>query len=261
MLLIALIVLTLLKVAPSDFGSGSKKPQQYLLQLFPSRLPGAALLMELGCPRGDGDKVKAHPDTVPTGAALRFGSQTLKPPCSSKQLWGNKSSWKFLFAFMHSSSRLVFDVIFTAFPLSSNSGWSGMVLGYYGNWSSAVSYKTLTGRIFPPSVFFLCFLQSKCPGWVPHALSEGCWGWKQELSAASLHSPSLPLGGSAFPSAYSSPNPALKKFNQLWTDSSDITLPNMDRRKARETMLKLLFKTKPKQQTNIHTTPPENLRR
>lgn len=92
MLLIALIALTLLKAAPSDFGAGSKKPQQYLLQLFPSRLPGAALLMELGCPRGDGDKVKAHPDMVPTGAALRFGSQTLKPLCSSKQLWGNKSS-------------------------------------------------------------------------------------------------------------------------------------------------------------------------
>ena len=32
------------------------------------------------------------PEMVPTGAALRFGPQTLKPPCSSKQPWGNKTS-------------------------------------------------------------------------------------------------------------------------------------------------------------------------
>lgn len=57
------------------------------------------------------DEVTAHPGVVPT--ALGFGwYQLKKTPCSSKQLWGNKTSWKFLLAFMYSRSGLVLFIWF-----------------------------------------------------------------------------------------------------------------------------------------------------
>lgn len=128
-------------------------------------------------------------------------------------LWGNKTSWKLLLVFMYVKSRLVLFIWFFH--------WAAAVMdGTEWSWDNLRT--SLLTLLLSPSLrtffsllsFFLFLFTNRMlwferQGWWAgfHMPCWGaCWGWKQELSAFSLHSPCLLLGGSLLSAAYSSPH-------------------------------------------------------
>lgn len=169
--------------------------------------------------------------------ALGFGwYQLKKTPCSSKQLWGNKTSWKFLLAFMYSRSGLVLFIWFFHWAPAAMDGteWS------WDNLRTSLLTLLLNPllRTFFSCLYFFFFLsfykqnavvwEAGLMGWIRHALLRGMMRLETGAFCLLPISPSLPLGGHSLSSAYSSPHPhtaVVTKIQSaldwlLWHDSS-----------------------------------------